>query len=244
MNTQRYIYVLLLCIANQQAWSVETSPAANDQPALELRFFSEPIFEGVIREVEVQQDVQLTLVWGTPEDLSIETLKVRFGKLSARTPIEGAAGLVTIYEGKHQAETLVGKSPLKQIQIPEGASSLLVHMIPTARGIYQFNIQDVSAGRIKPGIARVTNLSGQTIAAMVAEGKGVIGPQASLDVSLKEIERFQLKMRYATQNEDGWKFIYGTRVTAAPDDQLLIFVFRKWGNRGPWRVRLIQLENE
>lgn len=211
-------------------------------PSIEIQFYSESIFEAVYKDVEVPRSVELTLVWGTAENLQVKHLDIKFGKRSSIIELDGPfPGPARLYLGKLTAEQLPGKSPIQEIPVLPGVRSLLIHMIPSGPGEYQFNVQNITDGLIPQGTARVVNLSDQTLAAVVADGKGIIEPGEPIDVSLSEIERFQLKMRYAAKSEDGWKYIYGTRMNAAPDDRLLIYVFRKWGTSGPWRVRLINL---
>ena len=241
MKYLNYICLLLYGITHLQSLTAQTTSVEGALPSVNIRFYTEPIFEGVYKDVEVPRDVLFTLIWGTVEQPGIETIRVTFGRLSQAVTIEGF-GPIRVYEGNLTAEETVAKSPLYQIENDVQGGAQIIHVIPTAPGRYLFNAQNVSEGEIRKGTARVVNLSGETIAAMVAEGRGIIEPNASINVSLLEIERFQLKMRYATQGDEGWKLVYGTRVSASPQDRLLIYVFRKWGNRGPWRVRLIDVD--
>jgi hypothetical protein len=207
-----------------------------------IRFlvFSEPIVEGVYEGMNVPDEFSLTLGWYEGEDpeapMEVAAMTVIFGSLT-RGPEIPAGTQVFLYAGT-DIDPLTAVA-FGEVVMPSNATEVICYLIPIGPNRFRPSIHDVSPGLIAGGSARLVNVSDETLAAMIDEERGILAPGEVLVMPLANLRQFQIQMRIAAEAEEGWRPVHAARISAQPNDRLLVLISRRRGDIGPWRVRPI-----
>lgn len=178
-------------------------------------------------------------VWNVEKE-RWDQIEVSVGRLSAVYSYLGPSSL-TIYWGNTLRRVEIG-----EVQIPQGASRLLILLIPLNSGADGFTAIPIpfSKDEISGGEGRFLNLSNSDIAGHIGEDTHIIPLRRSVSVDLRKVKDYYLPVQLAVVDDSGaWKVRHSESLIVEPDSGYVFVIYGVPGLRDRYRVLKLEVPN-
>ena len=202
-----------------------------------IRIYCEPSLSGSYRGIETKSSIAGLI--GVAGKEFLESKKVDLQVNSSKNLLN--------YKGSptfslYKLGELLPKKKIASCELDLEWKSVFIVMIPNMNGGYYMKPINLGDEAFVSGTAQLINFSAETLSSNLGGSTIITEANGTNLISLKHVKSYEFRMLHAIENKNkpqNWRLIVSKNVNARSSDRVLIYIYRKFGNRGPWNSKII-----